>query len=234
MARNPKYFLNLFYKSTTFSFLSNFLCGFFGYCLKIDEKSVLKIPEVNLAILNDTLVKRPELALFEAQNKMLDSQKTLINAGNLPRIGAFIQGGVGKPGLNMFVNEIAPFYIGGLRLSWNFSGFYSQKNNINKIELSKKTVDIQKETFLFNTDLKLKQQKTDIEKLLNTVKTDEEIISLRANIKKSTSAKLENGTATVTDLIRDVNAESQAKQLKSLHDIQLIMSIYQLKNSTNN
>lgn len=202
--------------------------------LKIDEKSVLKIPEVNLAILNDTLVKRPELALFEAQNKMLDSQKTLINAGNLPRIGAFIQGGVGKPGLNMFVNEIAPFYIGGLRLSWNFSGFYSQKNNINKIELSKKTVDIQKETFLFNTDLKLKQQKTDIEKLLNTVKTDEEIISLRANIKKSTSAKLENGTATVTDLIRDVNAESQAKQLKSLHDIQLIMSIYQLKNSTNN
>lgn len=202
--------------------------------LKIDEKSVLRIPEVNLAILSDTVVKRPELALFEAQNKMLDSQKTLINAGNLPRIGAFIQGGVGKPGLNMFVNEIAPFYIGGFRLSWNFSGFYSQKNNINKIELSKKTVDIQKETFLFNTDLKLKQQKTDIEKLLSTVKTDEEIISLRTNIKKSTSAKLENGTATVTDLIRDVNAESQAKQLKSLHDIQLIMSIYQLKNSTNN
>lgn len=202
--------------------------------LKIDEKSALKIPEVNLAILNDTVVKRPELALFDAQNKLFDSQKSLLNAGNLPRIGAFIQGGVGKPALNMFVNEVSPFYIGGLRLSWNFSGLYTQKNNLSKIEISRKNVDIQKETFLFNSDLKTKQQKTEIDKLLNTVKTDEEIIGLRGNIKKSTSAKLENGTATVTDLIREVNAENQAKQLKSLHDIQLIMNIYQLKNSLNN
>jgi len=105
--------------------------------MKINENSVFKIPEIDLAILNDTIVKRPELALFEAQNKMFESQKSLLNAGNLPRIGAFIQGGVGKPGLNMFVNEISPFYIGGLRLSWNFSGLYSQKNNLSKIEISK-------------------------------------------------------------------------------------------------
>jgi len=202
--------------------------------LKIDENTELAKPEANLSILTDTIVRRPELALFDAQNKLYESQKTLLNAGNLPRVGAFLQGGVGKPGLNMFVNEVSPFYIGGLRLSWNFSGFYSQKNNVNKIELSKKSVDIQKETFLFNTDLKNKQQKAEIEKLLSSVKNDDEIIRLRESIKKSTSAKVDNGTATVTDLIREVNAENQAKQLKSLHDVQLIMSIYQLKNNINN
>ena len=102
--------------------------------LAIDEKNELVKPELNLSILKETGNKRPELGLFEAQNKLLESQKSLLNAGNLPKIGAFIQGGYGKPGLNMLTNEFSEFYIGGVRLSWNISGFYSQKNNINKIQ----------------------------------------------------------------------------------------------------
>lgn len=202
--------------------------------LAIDEKIELVKPELNLSILKETDNKRPELGLFEAQNKLLESQKLLLNAGNLPKIGAFIQGGYGKPGLNMLTNQFSEFYIGGVRLSWNISGFYSQKNNINKIETSKKSVDIQKETFLFNSDLKTKQQQTEIEKLQSTLSNDDEIIRLRENIKKSATAKVENGTLTVSDLIREINAENQARQLKSLHEIQLIMSVYQLKNNINN
>ena len=202
--------------------------------LKIDENTTLAKPEINLTGLTDTVVRRPELALFDAQNKMYESQKTLLNAGNLPRLGAFVQGGVGKPALNMFNNGFSPFYIGGLRLSWNFSGFYSQKNNLNKIDISKKIVDIQKETFLFNTDLITKQQKAEIEKLQSAINNDDEIIRLRGNIKKSASAKVDNGTLTVTDLIREINAENIAIQTKSLHEIQLYMAVYQLKNTTNN
>ena len=146
----------------------------------------------------------------------------------------FVQGGVGQPALNMFNSKLSPFYIGGLRLSWNLSGLYSQKNNISKIDISKKATDIQKETFLFNTDLKNKQQKAEIEKLQSTVTNDDEIIRLRGNIKKSASVKVDNGTATITDLIREINAEDQAKQLKALHETQLLLSVYQLKNNTNN
>jgi len=202
--------------------------------LKIDENNELTKPEINLSLLTDSKVHRPELEMFDAQNQIYEGQKALLNAGNLPKIGAFIQGGYGKPGLNMLTNKFSEFYIGGIRLSWNISGFYSQKNNLNKIEVSKRSVDIQKETFLFNTDLKNKQQKAEIEKLQSSVNNDDEIIRLRENIKKSASAKVDNGTLTVTDLIREINAENQAKQLKALHEIQLIMSVYQLKNNINN
>jgi len=213
-----------------------------SYCLilaammgtKIEENTELTKPEINLAVLTDTIVRRPELALFDAQNKIYENQKALLNAGNLPRIGAFVQGGVGKPALNMFYDGFSPFYIGGLRLSWNLSGFYTQKNNLNKIDISKKATDIQKETFLFNTELKTKQQKAEIEKLQSSVSNDDEIIRLRGNIKKSASVKVDNGTLTVTDLIREINAEDQAKQLKALHEIQLLISVYQLKNNNNN
>ena len=202
--------------------------------LKIDENISLAKPEINLAVLNDTINHRPELSLFNAQNQLYESQKLLLNAGNRPRLGAFIQGGYGQPGLNMFVPGFSPFYIGGLKLSWNFSGLYTQKNNITKLEINKRSNEIQKETFLFNSDLKTRQQKTEIEKLQSTLSNDDEIIRLRTNIKKSASARVDNGTLTITDLIREINAENQARQLKSLHEIQLIMSVYELKNNVNN
>ena len=202
--------------------------------LKINEKTELIKPALNLSILNDTTNHRPEIELYDAQNKMYESQKMLLNVGNLPKIGAFVQGGYGKPGLNMFSDGFTPFYMGGLRFSWNFSSLYTQKSNIKKLDISKKSIDIQKETFLFNSDLKTKQQKTEIEKLETTLSNDDEIIRLRENIKKSASAKVDNGTLTVTDLIREINAENQSRQLKSLHEIQLIMNVYQLKNNINN
>ena len=178
--------------------------------------------------------KRPELLFLSSQSAALNSQRDMIKAANLPKVGLFVQGGYGKPGLNMLSNEISPYYIGGLRLSWNLSGYYSQKNNLEKITLSQKSIDVQKETFLFNNNLQNRQQLNEIEKLKSSVKNDDEIILLRSNIKKATAAKLENGTATVTDLLREINAESMAQQTKILHEIQLYMAVYQLKNNTNN
>ena len=178
--------------------------------------------------------KRPELFLFDSQNKMLDSQRDAVYAGNLPKLGLFVQGGYGRPGLNMFTSEFSTFYIGGLRLSWNLSGFYTQKNNFNKIDISKKNVEVQKETFLFNNNLIAKQQLNDIEKLKLTLKNDDEIIGLRSNIKKSAEAKVTNGTLTVTDLLREINAENTSRQARALHEIQLYMAVYQLKYNLNN
>ena len=218
-------------KSTrkSFSIMLSALTG-----LDISDRTELTKPDLSLAVLKETSNHRPELRLFEAQNNLYESQKSLLDAGNRPKIGAFVQGGYGQPGLNMFTTGFSPFYIGGIRFSWNISGLYSQKNNLNKIDLSKKTVDIQKETFEFNNNLITRQQQTEIEKLQSTLANDDEIIRLRRNIKKAATSKLENGTASVSDLIRELNAENQAIQLKSLHEIQLLMNVYQLKNNINN
>lgn len=199
----------------------------------IDEKTTLEkpaMPKTDIVIENH----RPEIKLFDAQSRLFESQKEAINAGNLPKIGLFVQGGVGKPGLNMLTNAVSPFYIGGVRLSWNISGFYTQKNNLEKLELSKKSVDVQKETFLFNNNLANLQQQNEIDRLKEVLKNDDEIIVLRNNIKKSAEVKVQNGTLTVTDLLREINSESLAKQTKALHEIQLYISIYQQRNTTNN
>lgn len=191
-------------------------------------------PDHELINNHDLSINRPELNLFEAQNNFFTSQESLIKSANRPKAGLFAQGGYGNPGLNMFEEGFTTYYMVGARISWGFSGLYKQKNNINKIEISKQNVNVQKETFLFNTQLKVSQSNNEIEKIKEQIKSDEEIIRLRTNIKKTAEVKLENGTLSVTDLIREINAENAAIQQKSLHEIQLLMAVYSLKNTINN
>ena len=94
-------------------------------------------------------------------------------------------------------------------------------------------MNVQKETFLFNTHLEITQNNSEIKKLTELMKNDEEIITLRNNIKKSAKQKSPNGTLTVTEMLREVTAENIARQNKILHEIQLLSAIYELKYTTN-
>ena len=66
------------------------------------------------------------------------------------------------------------------------------------------------------------------------LKYDDDIVILRNNVKRATEAKVANGTSTVIDLMRDVNAEDLAKQDRIQHEIELLQAIYNLKYTTNN
>lgn len=195
--------------------------------------SIVKPSFAEEASLSST-VNRPELRLFEAQSNLFETQKSMVDAKNLPKLGVFVQGGYGNPGLNMLKNEFTPYYVAGARLSWNFGSLYTKKNDKKLLDNNLQNVAIQKETFLFNTNLKMTQQSNEIDKIKQLMRDDDEIIRLRTNIKKASEVKVEHGTLSVTDLLRDINSEDQAKQSKVLHEIQLLISIYNYKNSTNN
>ena len=179
------------------------------------------------------VINRPELEMFEAQEHAIETQKSLLNAGLRPTIGAFAQGGYSKPGLNMFDNEFTPYFLGGVRVSWNFGNLYTLKNDKKKVEMQKLAVDSQRETFLHNLNIVIPQQQIEIEKFRNTMKDDDEIIRLQTQIREAAEVKVENGTMTVSDLMKEINAEESAKQAKTLHEIQYLMSVYALKYTTN-
>ena len=179
------------------------------------------------------IINRPEILMFEAQENALESQKSLLNAGVMPTIGAFAQGGYGKPGLNMFDNQFNPYFLGGVRLTWNFSNLYTLKSDIRKIDLQKSAVNSRREIFLQNLNIVIPQQQIEIEKYRKTMQDDEEIIRLHTQIRETTEIKVENGTMTVSDLMKEIIAEESAKQAKVLHEIQFLMSVYSLKYITN-
>lgn len=200
----------------------------------IKEDTYLTKPSAAESVSLSETINRPELQLFDAQSNLFETQKSMINSKNLPKLGMFVQGGYSNPALNMLKSEFTPYYIAGARLSWNFGGLYTKKNEKKLLETSKQNIAVQKETFLFNTNLKMTQQNNEIDKMKQLMQDDDEIIRLRASIKKAAEIKVENGTLSVTELLREINSEDQAKQNKVLHEIQLLMSIYNYKNTTNN
>ena len=197
----------------------------------LTEDIALQKPEQPLV---QTEIHRPELNLYKQQHNSLDVKERAIAARNLPKFNLFLQGGIGKPALNMLNNSMEPFAIGGLRMSWPLSGFYTSKKERAIIDINRKEIDLQKESFLLNTNFVVKQQDSEIDKQTNLLNSDDEIIALRASVKETSAAQLENGVINTSDYLREVNAEDQARQSKIMHQIQLLMAQYNKQTTTGN
>ena len=200
---------------------------------ELDGNMVFVKPDPGNTV-TSSVINRPELQIFEAQEHNIETQRSLLNARIRPTIGAFAQGGYGKPGLNTFDNDFSPYFLGGVRFSWNFGNLYTLKNDKKKMDLQKLSVNSQRETFLYNLNIVIPQQQIEIEKFRKTMKDDNEIILLQSQIREAAEVKVENGTMTVSDLMKEINAEEAAKQAKTLHEIQYLLSVYALKYTTNN
>lgn len=185
-------------------------------------------------LLTSDEIHRPELSFFEAQQQLLNIQRESVKVGYMPKFGLFITGGYGRPGLNMLDRDFSPYAIGGIRLSWNFGSLYTSKNERRLIETSLQNTWVQRETFLFNTEMELSRQQQEIRKNKDLLEYDDEIIRLRENVKRSAEAKVANGTMTITDWMEKVTDESLARQEKIQHEMEYLLSMYNKKYTTNN
>ncbi len=104
-----------------------------------------------------------------------------LNVRHLPQFGLFVQGAYGNPGLDMLKNEFSPYYMAGVRLSWNFGSLYTLKNDRRVIEKKRQQLDNNRDVFLFNTRLEMTQQDQAIRSLEKQMRDDDEIIRLRTN-----------------------------------------------------
>jgi len=206
------------------------LAAFIGE--NLDEHTSLHKPNATFAHATD--IFRPELSYFDNKLSSLSASQTEIKADLMPKFGLFLTGGYGRPGLNMLKDGFSAYYIGGVRLSWNMSALYTFKNRQNLLNSNRNAIAIQRETFLFNTSLNKSSKENEIDKYREILKSDEEIIKLRNSVKRATESKVANGTANVTDLMREITAEALTRQDKILHEIEMLQAIYNLKYIVNN
>jgi outer membrane protein TolC len=199
----------------------------------VDETTILVTPH-SPNISHEIEITRPELLLYDQQAKSLDVLNKLLTVQTLPKLSLFVQGGFARPGLDFLSNEFTGYYIGGIKLTWSPSAFYTLKNSRKLIDVSRNNLEVQKETFLFNTNLTVKQQDADINKYQRLLASDDRIIELRTKVKNTAMVQLENGVITSNDFLIKINDENQARQNKILHEIQLLMTQYNQKTTTGN
>ena len=192
--------------------------------MELNETSKFEQP---VKPINTNQINRPELKIFEKQSELVLTQNRMSLTKSLPKANLFGQGGYGRPGLNMLKNEFEWFYIAGVRINWTFSNLYTfgKERKINQI--NRDIINNQSEIFLLNTNMNLKQQENEIQKLEELIQTDNELLTLRTNIKKNSEIRLQNGIIGVSDYINDLNQEEISRQNKFVHETQLLMALYQ-------
>ena len=185
-----------------------------------------------------TDIQRPELKVIDAQLRLADAQEKSLHAALMPRLGVFAQGFYGYPGYNLFEDMMHRQWswngMIGARLSWNIGALYTRKNDKAKIQLTRQKAENSREVFLFNNSLEQIQQNENIARYRKMMTDDEEIINLRSAVRKAAESKLTHGIIDVNDLLREMNAENAARIQQSIHEIEMLKEIYNLKYTNNN
>lgn len=221
---------NLQAQRRTLAMMLSTFCG-------IEVQQVQK-PVQYSAMSSQQSMQRPELKVIEAQLRLADAQEKSLDAALMPKVGVFAQGFYGYPGYNMFEDMMRHRWslngMVGARLSWNIGALYTRKNDKAKIQLQREMAATSREVFLFNNNLEQMQQNKNMERYRRLMADDDEIIALRSSVRKAAESKLAHGIIDVNDLLKEINAENNAQVQKSIHEIEMLKEMYNLKITTNN
>ena len=158
-------------------------------------------------------INRPEIKQIENQQNMILANSELIDAAKRPKIGAFVQGGVGYPNpLNFLDNEAAPYGIVGLKFQWPIINYKKNEDSKELLSLRSLRLDNAKETLLFNLKTKEASYIYDVRNLESQKAKLEEIALLERDILNQLSYQLDEGVINSTEYVTQMNAELRARQ----------------------
>lgn len=123
--------------------------------------------------------------------------------------------------------------IVGIKLSWNVGALYTRKNDKAKLRLQRELIENARQVFQFNNNMEQIQQTENIDRFKTMMQGDEEIITLRTNVRKAAESKLVHGIIDVNSLLREINNENAAKAQQAIHEIDMLKEMYALKYTNN-
>ncbi len=121
----------------------------------------------------------------------------------------------------------------GVRATWSLSSLYDRKNNLNKLTTQRQQAELQRDVFLLNNSLESSRENDEISRLREIIKSDATIIDLRRDVRRAEESKLRNGVIDIHRLVERITDENTAAQSQIIHNIELLKTIYDLKNTVN-
>ena len=188
----------------------------------------LAVPDYDVCITDS--VTRPELSLYDAQLRQGEAQLRQLDTKIFPKLSLSLQGGMGRPGLNMLDSSFQPYWTAGIKMSWDIGALYTRKDEKQKLDVQLRTIESDRETFLFNTGISALQLKSSIDKARRLLEKDGEIIALQESVRAAGEEQYRNGAISMNDLMKRIDDEYNARVAESIHRIQLLMAICDYRN----
>lgn len=218
--------------------------------LDADRKSYVKIlglltgrdmTDVELAVPQDAVnyvddgardfETRPEMAFYAAQLKQNEYQRRQLNTLISPKLNLSLQGGYGRPGMNMLSGDFSGYFVAGLKLQWNIGALYTRGLDKRKVNADAQKIDLTRKSFILNSSVEAEQKNNAILKARDVLEKDSEIIGLRQRIRASGENQYREGTIKMNDYLSMLDEEYKAKANESMHEVQLMMAVYDMKNT---
>ena len=218
--------------------------------LDADRKSYVKIlglltgrdmTDVELAVPQDAVnyvddgardfETRPEMAFYAAQLKQNEFQRRQLNTLISPKLNLSLQGGYGRPGMNMLSGDFSGYFVAGLKLQWNIGALYIRGLDKRKVNADAQKIDLTRKSFILNSSVEAEQKNNAILKARDVLEKDSEIIALRQRIRASGENQYREGTIKMNDYLSMLDEEYKAKANESMHEVQLMMAVYDMKNT---
>ena len=193
----------------------------------LPDSTRLSFPEAEARVAGDKA--RPELEVLALQTQTLGARRRELSASLLPTLGLFAQGGYARPGLNVLERDFSSYYIIGARLSWSLGSLYTHRDSQRLLSTQERSLGLQREAFVTNQQIEATRQRGALDKVQAQLHYDDELIALRRRIYSSSTAKMEHGTLTGVDLMRDLTNVRLAEQEKILHRVQYLQLLYDLR-----
>lgn len=200
---------------------------------QLNDQTTLQKPLVSNPLI-DMQVLRPELSLYKSQRNLVNAQAAMQRVSLMPKIGLLGAGVLFAPGINFGADKFSTIGVAGLSASWDISGLYKNKNEKQLTQLSLHKIDVQEETFLFNTKLQMTQSSVNMDKQKAILAKDDEIVSLRQTIREGYQLKYDTGVGPLIDLLNATQREGESRAQKALHEMQLLMTMYEYKTVSGN
>lgn len=167
---------------------------------------------------------RPEFLLFQRQKEKIALQDAAYTSKRMPKIAAFGQAGYGKPALNLFSNSIDPFYIVGIRASWNVFDWNSTRRDRQQLKFQQNLVDSRQAMFDMSQQMDLAQESKAVAKYESLLQSDNELIVARQEVAKAYSVMYDNGAIDAADYVSRQTELKQSELNREMHRVMLSFS----------
>lgn len=175
---------------------------------QVDTRSVLLLPDLAMDVARTheggnpaSLRLRPEFAQFDRTRARLDREAANAHLENRPRLVAFGQAGVGRPGLNQFRTDPDEFWQAGLRVEWRPWTWHSADRNAEVLHTQQRIISTEERALAEQLARAVESDVAEMQRLRSALATDERVVTLRSDIERQASAQFTESAISAAEYV---------------------------------
>jgi outer membrane protein TolC len=187
----------------------------------VAEADVLVLPDLAARVDAAGARRRPEYAAFAARRERLDREAALVSARSRPRVAAFGQAAVGRPGLELFTRDVHPYGQVGLRVEWSPWRWGTTGREEELVRIQQRIVETEEAAFTDRLRRELHDERQTIARLRATLGTDDRIIALHERVERQAAAQLRERAVTAAAYLDARSDLQEARLARRRHVVEL-------------